>query len=794
MRRIFTLYAIFLLWNATAAASVDSLKRVLAKQKEDTTMLYVLNQLVEAIDDDDVWPGYNRKMYSLSHRLALSPSPAIAKRAKWYKATALNNMNFEYEYKGQPDKSIESLRKSIAIWREIKDKAGLASALNNLAFLYQRNGRQDEALKMNQESLKLYRQCQNHEAVANVLNNIGYIELNRGLVHLAIEKFHESLAIREKIKDMPGVSTSLNNLAYIYQQNNDYEEAHKCYNRAMAIDKSLGNEEHTGMLLTNIGSLYALEQNYTKAIECHREAIRIKKKYKAIRLLGDSYSGLASVFRLTGKTDSAVAYYAQSIDVFTSIDDKRSLAASYIKLAETLHGMKQEQQALDYAENAYALAYKGQYMGTLINSALFLSNAEKKRNNTKEALHYLGVYVRMRDSLIKEENKDAVIKSKYQYAYKRKQISDSISLAKFKETNEAIIKRKEAEAEQRKTQSYFLFTGLALTLILLVVAIRAFLNKKRSNRIITLQKEEVEKQRQQVLNQKIILEEKNKEITDSINYARRLQDAIIPGIDTLKRSFPESFVVYKPKEIVAGDFYWLHHVKNGDNTPQDENGEAVLFAVADCTGHGVPGAMVSVVGANGLHRCVNEFKLTRPAHILDKLTVLVEETFDKKGSEVRDGMDISLCSIRYPGNANPRQPIALSWSGANNGLWIIRPEEPVEELPANMRVNLSHNGFMLMELRPDKQPIGRYEKRAPFRQLDIELKPGDQLIFYTDGYADQFGGEKGKKLKNANLQKLLLSCAAYSISELGEFLDTTFEKWRGEFEQTDDVCIIGIRV
>ena len=259
--------------------------------------------------------------------------------------------------------------------------------------------------------------------------------------------------------------------------------------------------------------------------------------------------------------------------------------------------------------------------------------------------------------------------------------------------------------------------------------------------------------------QKEMVEEKNKEIVDSINYALRLQKAILPTASKVKAALPDSFVLFKPKDIVSGDFYWMY-----------EHDEQVLIAAVDCTGHGVPGAMVSVVGANSLDRCVKEFKLQEPNKILDKLCDMVIETFESSDHEVKDGMDITLCSV----NLKTRK---IKYAGAHNPLWIVK-----------------HDSLEVVETKADKQPIGKFDYRKDFTNHEIQLEKGDCIYMFSDGYADQFGGPGGKKFKYKSLMSVLQNIHHKSMHEQHEILNEEFETWRGTLEQIDDVCVIGIRV
>jgi len=312
------------------------------------------------------------------------------------------------------------------------------------------------------------------------------------------------------------------------------------------------------------------------------------------------------------------------------------------------------------------------------------------------------------------------------------------------------IVSKSDKIEEQKSIIWLSILFLSVVSTLGIMAYRSYRVKKASNILISQQKGEIEQQH-------YILEEQHSEITDSMNYAKRIQEAILPPMLLINRHLPDSFVLYQPKDIVAGDFYWMERV-----------GDTVIFAAADCTGHGVPGAMVSVVCHNAMNRAVREFKLIEPHHILDKTRDIVVETFEQGGEEVRDGMDIALCTLNTKTNK-------LIFSGANNGLYLIRKGE-------------------LIQYKPDKQPIGKYDDAKPFTKHDINLEKEDVIYTFSDGYADQFGGPKGKKFMYKKFRNLLIENHQKPMSEQHQILINTFENWRGKLEQVDDVCLIGLRI
>lgn len=260
-----------------------------------------------------------------------------------------------------------------------------------------------------------------------------------------------------------------------------------------------------------------------------------------------------------------------------------------------------------------------------------------------------------------------------------------------------------------------------------------------------------------------VMTEQSKEIMDSITYAKRIQESFLPSEEVLAASLPNSYLFYKPKDIVAGDFYWL-----------EQTGDYVVFAVADCTGHGVPGAMVSMICSDALHRCVKEYNITSPNEILNKSRELVIQAFGRGTTEIKDGMDISVCTLNT-------KTLKLQFAGANNPLYHI--------------TNAGNDGSTIVnEVKGDKQPIGVFERPKPFENHTLQLNKGDGIVLFSDGFVDQFGGEKGKKYKSRNFKKLLTSIHKHSINTQKAILEKEFESWKGELEQVDDVCVMSLKV
>jgi serine phosphatase RsbU (regulator of sigma subunit) len=276
---------------------------------------------------------------------------------------------------------------------------------------------------------------------------------------------------------------------------------------------------------------------------------------------------------------------------------------------------------------------------------------------------------------------------------------------------------------------------------------------------VRLFKVENQKYAHQIEEQKETLAEKNREITDSINYAKRIQSALIPSEEEFNKYFKESFVLFRPKDIVSGDFYWITK-KEGK----------IFYVTADCTGHGVPGGFMTMLGISFLDQIINDSGITEPARILDTLRERLIHTLKQTGTagENKDGMDIVLCCIDEASEK-------LTYSAANNSLYIYRDH--------------SFN-----EYKPDKQPCGFHHDIKPFTQHEIDLKPGDLVYTFTDGFADQFGGPKGKKYKYKQLEQTIIDFREQPLNEQLNKLTESFDSWKGNLEQIDDVCVIGIKI
>jgi len=326
----------------------------------------------------------------------------------------------------------------------------------------------------------------------------------------------------------------------------------------------------------------------------------------------------------------------------------------------------------------------------------------------------------------------------------------------------------------------------SVSVVLLLVAIFSVILFNRF-RVTQKQKGVIELKEKETQLQKHIIEEKHKEITDSINYAERIQRSFLATNEHLNQNLSEYFVLFKPKDVVSGDFYWSATL----SSPQGGGAGGGLFALAtaDSTGHGVPGAIMSLLNITSLEKAIETE--SSPDKILNDTRKIIIERLKKDGSSEggKDGMDCSLCVFDFKKNK-------LLVSNANNPVWIVRnPDTEALEVSASQTEASRTSAPSVIEVKADKMPVGKHDKQdVPFTVKEYDLQKGDIIYTLTDGFPDQFGGEKGKKFMSKNLRELLANNSHLPMNEQKEILEKTFKDWVGNLEQVDDVTVIGIRI
>jgi serine phosphatase RsbU (regulator of sigma subunit) len=599
-----------------------------------------------------------------------------------------------------------------------------------------------------------------------------YRELND--VKNSLNALFDALELCDRQPDKLLKAKINNTLGSVYYNMDKYEEAEKCFEISLEISISEKDELAIADAYYNLSAISKAKKNYQKALKLNRkyQAIVVKLKDKDGEAYG--YANIASIYEMYNQNlDSSLFYYRKAMEIFEDYENTRSLSNILNNIGLVYLKQNKNSAAIEFCNNAYQMAQKSKLVNIKRTSCQCLSNAYENTGNYKEAYFYLDLYFQIRDSLINEENISENIKRETQLKYREKEIKDSVirkkekDEQKLREENEK--QKHEKEVWQQKTYTYAGIGIAVLSLSVLFFVYRGLKQKKRANKLLEEKNELIRRQKKDVESQKIIIEEKHKEITDSINYAERLQRSLMASENLLRKQLNDYFVYFNPKEKVSGDFYWATELKNGN----------FLLACADSTGHGVPGAMMSIMNMNSLKESVKE-GFVRPDEILIHTRNIIIETLANDGSEEggKDGMDCSLLSFDF-------KNMKLQFALANNPVWIIRNQTCIE-------------------YTADKMPVGKHDKQSvPFTLHEIELHKGDIIYTFTDGFADQFGGPRGKKFKYANLQKLLLENSKLELETLNFILQTAFNEWKAwpnpeggvhELEQVDDVCIIGIKI
>jgi len=574
---------------------------------------------------------------------------------------------------------------------------------------------------------------------SNALNYEGgkaYACLNLAVGHFyqsrnreALELCLEALACFKDNPDESGYASTLTYMANIYESFGDYENALELCQKAIIAADSTNNKESLGEAQSVLGLIHTRLGDYNSALDAYTKGLRIREELDDQQAAASSLNQIARVHTLREQYKPALEYYQKSLTIREKSPQRGAIPWTYLGLASTYEDMG----SLDKAENYYRK---------------ILSCDEKDLDDRCRLQATLGLGRIMQKQKQQPQALDCFL--------------TSLDLA-----NRLEAKPLQVEAHQALA-GYFESSGdykQALHHYRMYRRIQEqVLNDDTRNRLknqeITFAIEQSEREKEIYQLRNVELKSALGQITNSIEYASRIQAALLPQQKNMAASMPEHFILFLPKDVVSGDFYWSAQI-----------GQKVIFAVADCTGHGVPGAMMSMLGIAFLNKIVLEGKRTDPAKILDFLREEVIKTLKQEGSseEQMDGMDIALCAF-------DREKLSLKFAGAYNPLYLVR-QETLQILPAN-RMTISF-------------PYGDKDR---FQTQTLSLQPGDQLYLFSDGFADQFGGPQRKKFKYKRFRELLISISGKDMEEQKVHLQEHFLSWKGDEEQYDDVAILGVRI
>lgn len=785
LKKLYYLYTIFILVyllfpNITAGQEVnyDSIKNVLLQSDKDekpaiynylAREYYNENQIQHSLTHakkalkiakevknyEQIAKAYNRigfiyrkekdDLGSLAnHKKAITFAKKVNSKTEILKA--YNSIEIIYYNLNNLDKFKEFSEKTLTLSRELENEEMEATALQHLGLYYYRKGLYKKALDHWKQQLEILKNTGDKEDLATLYNNIGVIYKNWGKYEKAIENYQNTLKIQEKRQDTLGMARSVSNIGNVYFYFEvDIEKALDYYKRGYKLFKSIHDTTNMANLLNSIGIVYQKQKKYTKALEHFKLALEHAKKINNKSTIAKSETNIGAIYIENNQYSLAKKYIFNALQAFKESGDKKEIALSQMQIGQIYLETGEYQKALDFYQKALKLLTEMDLPKELLDTYKQLSEVYAKIGNNSKALNYYKSYSELKDSTLKDKYLETIEEQRTKYQTEKKE-------ERIRYLNEK-NKRQEAENKRQRVLIYSAMGGLMLILIFSLLLFKQYNDKRKANILLEEQNVEISQQRDQIFRQK-------QEITDSIQYASRIQKAIIPPEDILDDSLPDHFIYFRPRDIVSGDFYWLNKKEN-----------KTYFTAADCTGHGVPGAFMSMLGIAFMNEIVNKFKNIKANEILNELKKYVVESLHQTGKsgETQDGMDMALCILDHQTNT-------LQFSGAYNPLILIRNGE-------------------LIEYKADKMPIGIYhEKNDFFTNHEIKAQKGDCLYVFSDGYVDQFGGEKGKKFFKKRFKEMLLNIHSKPMKEQYQILDQTMKDWRGDYSQIDDILVIGVRV
>lgn len=655
-------------------------------------------------------------------------------------AFCLSTIGDTYLFAGDFAQALNYHKRALTISTTINDLHREAFCYSSMGNNYHMQGDFDSSIYFHTKSIEAARKVNEENIIAGSLGVIADAYANQYNYAKALETYYEALDLAEKKQDKHNKAFIYAGMSDIFQRQGDLDSAETYLNMSISLSKQIGdysrscNSELTMALIKlEKGDTVAARRMVEDALQMAMDNEYPFAQAWAYRLKG-------RMLELNSNYTEAVYYYRASLKISSELGDQKETAETGKNLAHVFIAMQLPDSALAAGKRSFELAQIIKSPGLRLELAEILSEGFEMKGDYKNALAYSRLVKSLSDSLNSAENKQKQIEIQLQRKFDKEKEADMIEQAK-------ITAAQDARYQQQTIVLTIAVVALVILGFLVFFIFRGLRQKQKANEIISSQKK--------------IVEEKNQEITDSIYYAKNIQEAMLPTNEIISGLFKEHFVFFRPRDIVSGDFYWVGQ-RDGKK----------YFAVADCTGHGVPGGFMSMLGITLLNEILDEKNITSPEKMLDALRTMVVQALNKErkaGTQfTRDGMDMALCCI-------DTQRGKLTYSGANNGLIVLR-------------------GAQLFELEPDKQPVGAHENEKPFTVKEFNIQPHDIVVAYTDGYPDQFGGIRGKKLMYRQFKEIILAAAAKVNDHRVNVLAAEFDRWKSTYAQIDDVCVMGIKI
>jgi len=673
------------------------------------------------------------------------------------------------------------------------------NTLNSLSYQYI-NTNPTQAREYANKALKISQSISYSHGTASSIDLIGTLYEQFGDYAKALEYKIQALRIYEQNNDIGGTAKSFNNIGVLYYRQKNNDKALEYYEKALAIVKRQNRKSAIAVYMLNIGEVYQEKGEYAKAIEYEEQSMQISKNIKYMDdCVAFSLGIIGQCYAAQGKYDAAIANMQQTIKIFEKIEDKISVTEYLIDLGNVYIKTEQYEKAIQHFEQGLKVIKTIDYKDWERDANLGLAQVYALQKNFEKAYSHHQEYNRLKDIIFNENNAKRMTQMQSLYESDKKQAE--IEMLTMKNTIS------EEESRVAKLFSYFFLSIFLFAGVLLFLLYRNNQSKQKANQLLTtknneieLKNVELEQQKEEILTQRDLLGDQNitlqkqqtelqersneiekqrNDITASITYAKRIQTAILPDIGKIKDILPQSFIFYKPRDIVSGDFYYFATLQDASARQHNDGSRSpstkIVLAAVDCTGHGVPGAFMSMIGDAMLSQIINIQKVTSPDIILNELHKGIRLMLKQQEGENRDGMDISICTIDLDAKI-------LEFAGARNSLYLVQED--------------SNGQAELMEIKADKISIGgdQREDSRIFTKNIIKLDKPTTFYLASDGYKDQFGSTEGKKFSPRRFREMIGNIYQLSMDEQHGILAHTFDDWKGKEAQIDDVLVIGVKI
>jgi serine phosphatase RsbU (regulator of sigma subunit) len=607
-------------------------------------------------------------------------------------------------------------------------------AINDEGGALYRKGALDSAIVVFKKGLSLSLNPGIEKYRCRFLIRLGTMQREKGVYDAAYQNFFEALKVAEESKLEKLKADCFNAIATLFSIKKDYANALEYYNKGLSILKKLNEEERMASIYNNMGIVYMELNQNRMALKFFLKALNISERNEDVYAIATNNENIGLAYDSLGNHKLALMYFNKALRTWYREDDNLSIAINLSYIGNSLLKQESTKEAIDTLLRAYAFSIKANTQTVTRDIANYLTKGYEQKSEFKKAFFYSQMSNQLNNSILNMEKIEAMTKVQMNYAFEKEKSQDAIR-------HQMEVTLKEDQLKTEKNYKYMVSAVLVIIIVLLIFVYKNYTEKRKANIIITEQKN--------------LVEQKQNEIVDSINYANRIQAAILSNREMLDRQYPENLIFFQPKDIVSGDFYWSIEHEN-----------RFYLAVCDSTGHGVPGAFMSLLNMNFMGEAIIEKGITSPEKVFDHVRERLETTIGKSGSQ--DGMDGILVCID---KANKK----ITYAAANNAPILISAGE-------------------IREQQKDKIPVGKSERLEKFNLYHLQWQSGDTLYLYTDGYADQFGGPKGKKFKYKRLNSLLQELSSQAMRFQESIIKRQLQDWQGDLEQIDDICVIGIKL